>query len=157
MIQKHPFAARLLLSSLAAAVCLPAQAEDFNFEVPVEIDIATAGARRITARVRCGVYWQRVPGETPMELGFRETTLEIDPTTGQLHTIVSFSFNSEFPVPAAATKTYTCGIEGVGYMYGAGVSGLSLSRDTVEADYRRVTGFSLTRAVMYVEGEIPGS
>ena len=157
MLHNHFLATRLCLCLITATVSVSAaRAEDFNFEVPVEIDIATVGATRITVRIGCGVFSNREPdGILSGLIGSEVVTVEIDPDTGRLRTTLPFHFNADIAVHSTRARYYECGFGATNYHYGTGAAGLAVNPSTLESDYERVTGFSLTRVVPWVRGEIP--
>jgi hypothetical protein len=138
----------------------PAVAEDFNFEIPLEIDIAPIGASRILARIECIVSSAiaedgRIsigPGEV---IASRAVLEAIDPTSGSLHRVLTIRLNAEIPGTASRGRYYMCRMSEVIYYFGDSITGWTMYAPTIDANYRLITGQTITRAMMETSGEIP--
>jgi hypothetical protein len=152
----------LFMSTIVGTVDVPASAaEDFTFDVPVQIVVSPSGAHRINAKVECFVSSVRHPDGTISALE-REIVargnqfLSIDPVSGRLDTVVTLRMNAANPrlLPASRGQFYSCAITDINYYFDESLTGVSLSGDFMEPDYERLTGLRFSRIVRIVTGEI---
>ena len=160
MIRNNVLSAAIVLVLAVAGVVIPSPvaADDFTFEVPVQLSNVAPGAINLNVRVNCFV--STVVGSVAsgnLVAQQRQTysflapsaTVGAGPVTDSR--VLTFRMNASRVRPASEARYWHCGL-GVGAEYPDGLWELATS--PAEA-FERVTGRRRVRAVIIVEGEIP--
>lgn len=154
-----PFAVFAFVLVVAGVVIpSPAPAEDFTFEVPVQLSNVAPGAINLNVNVSCKVSTvvgslaaRDIVAQQIQRYSFfaSSPTVGAGPVTDSR--VLTFRMNASRVRPASEARYWNCVLR-VGAEYPDGIWEVAISPDEA---FERITGRRRVRAVTSVEGEIP--